>query len=224
MRITRLWLPRYPTFCLRQERSRCSVRVSLAASGAATFPACAAISIYEQSRSEYDQRSTSPAPLCSARLDWSSAIGLFIINYGVLDWHVYVFLESKLPPREFAATKKGRNQDRIQRVKKLVDGGAYSPATKKKFAVFFDRLDPVRELRNHIAHGHLLTRMDADGKSLVLTLSLPRNLDQIDAPETRNLSFAELTSALSELTALIEEFARLSGFQADGILILNNTG
>lgn len=146
-------------------------------------------------------------------LNWSSAIGLFIINYGVLDWHVFVFLESRLSPQEFAATKKLHLQDRIARVKDLVGGNDCSAETKKAFEMFFRSLDPIRELRNHIAHGHLLTRMSEDGNSLILTLSLPKNLDAVDNPETRHLSFGELTKALSALTDLIEEFGKLSGFR-----------
>ena len=38
-------------------------------------------------------------PILSARLDWPSAIGNFILNYGALDWHVFVFLESRTPPK-----------------------------------------------------------------------------------------------------------------------------
>jgi len=33
-------------------------------------------------------------PVLPAQLDWPSAIGNFILNYGVLDWHVLVFLEA----------------------------------------------------------------------------------------------------------------------------------
>ena len=160
---------------------------------------------------------TSPVPvpiIGSEPLNWSSAIGLFIINYGVLDWHVFVFLESRLSPQEFGATKKLHLQDRIARVKELVGGDGCSGETRQAFEMFFRRLDPIRELRNHIAHGHLLTRLSEDGTSLILTLSLPKNLDAVDNPETRHLSFGELTKALSTLTDLIEEFGRLSGFRS----------
>ncbi len=49
-----------------------------------------------------------------------------MLNFGVRDWHVFVLLEARMPPEQFAD--------------------------------FFARLDPIRELREHIAHGHLLAR------------------------------------------------------------------
>jgi hypothetical protein len=150
-------------------------------------------------------------PILPNRLDWPSAIGNFILNYGVLDWHVFVFLESRMQPDQFARIKNEPLKDRIARVETLVNNGNFSAKQKHDFARFFARLDPVRELRNHIAHGHLLVRVAEDGKTPILTLSLPKNLDTTHAPETRHLEFAELTNALSELTALIEEFESLSG-------------
>ncbi len=185
-------------------------------------PTCASRPIFSQLRdnappmtSKPGQSSTRQIPLIGSEpLNWSSAIGLFILNYGVLDWHVFVFLESKLSPQEFAATKKMHLHDRIARVKDLVGGNDCSAETKQAFETFLRSLDPIRELRNHIAHGHLLTRLSNDGNVSIMTLSLPKNLDAIDNPETRHLSFAELTKALSALTDLIEEFGKLSGFHA----------
>jgi hypothetical protein len=72
--------------------------------------------------------------------------------------------------------------------------------------------DPVRELRNHIAHGYTLFRLAKDGKTPAMTLSLPKDVDATYASETRHLEFRELTNALSELTELIEEFKKLSGW------------
>ena len=151
---------------------------------------------------------SSPLP---GRLDWFSAVGNFILNYGVLDWHVLIFLESRLSPDQFSKIKNEHFQARIARVKDLVNAGDCSARQKQDFARFFQRLDPVCELRNHIAHGHLLVRVTKDGKTPVLTLSLPKNLDSNYAPDTRHLEFSVLTSALTELAALIEEFQKLSG-------------
>ncbi|MGV3533970.1 MAG: hypothetical protein ACO1QR_16495 [Chthoniobacteraceae bacterium] len=72
------------------------------------------------------------------------------------------------------------------------------------------RLESVRELRNHIAHGHLLVRFTEVGKTPVLTLSLLKGLDATDASEWRHLEFEELTKAQAELADLIEEFQKLT--------------
>jgi len=145
------------------------------------------------------------------RLDWASAIGLFMINYGVLDWHVLVFLESRIPSIEFARIKGKHFQNRLDRAKSVIESDQYSVEQKAAFGKFLERVDPIRTLRNHIAHGHLLVRVSNDGKTPVATLSLPKDLDVNYAPETRHLEFAELASAVDELTALIEEFQRLAG-------------
>ena len=147
----------------------------------------------------------------SQRLDWSNAIGLFILNFGQLDWQLLVFLESRISPDEFARIKGKHLQDRIARVKTLVECGPYSDEQRQAFANFFQRIDSIRELRNHIAHGHIFSRLSDDLKTWKVTLSLPKDLDAGGARETRHLEFSELTRALSELSALIEEIQNLSG-------------
>ncbi len=150
-------------------------------------------------------------PILPNRLDWSSAIGLFLINYGQLDWQLFVFLESRMPAEQFAKIKSEPFHERVARVKKLVSEGDYSPEQKEAFAKFFVRLDPIRQLRNLIAHGHMLLRLREHGQTPVLTLSLPKDLDAVDAPDSQHIDFQQMTAALTELTDLIEEFQRVSG-------------
>ena len=152
-----------------------------------------------------------PSILTSGSLDWSSAIGLFIINYGVLDWLLLDYLEKKLPPREFSLIKGRHFHDRALRIQSFIDAGLPADEEKRALLNFLARLKSVRELRNHIAHGHLLTHLKPDGKNYFVTLSLPRNLDAVGNPESRHLEFEELQKALGELTKLIEEFKGLTG-------------
>lgn len=150
--------------------------------------------------------------IMTEHLSWASSIGLFIINYGVLDWHLLNFLESKIPPTEFAKFKEKHFQDRVSRVKSFIEESShYSEEQKAAFGKFFVRVDLIRTLRNHIAHGHLLIRLTEDGEHLMLTLSLPKDLDASYEPQTRHLEFQELANALNELAALIEEFKTLAG-------------
>lgn len=149
-------------------------------------------------------------PISPARLDWPSAIGNFILNYGALDWHVFVFLERRMPPEQFAKIRKEHFQERIARVRKLIGTGAFSAEQKRAFEHFFTRLESVRGWRNHIAHGHLLVRFTGVERTPVLTLSLPKDLDATGAAETRHLKFEELNRAQTELADLIEEFQKLT--------------
>lgn len=149
-------------------------------------------------------------PFWSARLDWPSAVGNFILIYGVLDWHLFVFLEKRLPPDQFARIRKEHFQERVLRIRKIVGVGDFSEEQKQAFDGFFARLEPIRVLRNHIAHGHLLVRTTENGETPVITLSLPKDLDATEAPGTRHLEFEELTKAQSELAALIDDFQKLT--------------
>jgi hypothetical protein len=151
-------------------------------------------------------------PIFAAKkLDWASAIGLFIINYGVLDWHFLVFLESRIPRLEFTSIKEKHFQDRVARMKSLVESHQYSDDRRAAFGVFFGRVDSIRILRNHIAHGHMLLCFEEAGRPDTLTLTLPKDLDKGYAATTRHLEFQELRAALDELTALIETFKDLTG-------------
>ena len=49
----------------------------------------------------------SSVPITPARLDWPSAIGHFLLNYGTLDYLVFVFLKDHLSPDEFANVRNG---------------------------------------------------------------------------------------------------------------------
>jgi hypothetical protein len=149
-------------------------------------------------------------PILPARLDWPSAIGNFILNYGSLDWHMLVFLEKRLPPDHFAKIRNEHFQERVTRVKKLIAARPLSTKRKQAFDQFFARLESIRELRNHIAHGHLLVRITKIDKTPTLTLSLPKDVDADDTPETRHLEFEELTRGQTELAMLIEDFQKLT--------------
>ena len=151
-------------------------------------------------------------PIIPKRLDWPSAIGSFLLSYGVLDWHTMVFLESRLDAEQFAKAKELHFQDRVKRIQGIVDASDYALERKEGFVRFFVDLQPIRELRNHIAHGHMLLRLGEDGEPPVATLSLPKDLDATYAPESRHLNFEDLTQALGQLSQLIEEFERLTGF------------
>jgi hypothetical protein len=155
------------------------------------------------------QKANFMIPTLPTRLDWPSTMGLFIINFGMLDYLVFAFLEKHLRPEEFSKSKSVGFKDRLNRIKRNISEGDFSAETKDSFKNFFNRLEPVRDLRNHIAHGHMLTRLNPDTKDFTMTLSLPKNLDAPYSPESRHLEYPELGSKLGELTALIEEFQKL---------------
>lgn len=155
-------------------------------------------------------------PILLDRRSWSSGIGNFIINFGVLDYLVLEFLELRLSPERFAAIKDKHFQDRITCIVQSVQQQNIPTETRERSACFFARLAPIRELRNHIAHGCLLMRLDDAGNNLVLTVSLPKNLVDAYSPDSKQLSFDGLQQALTELNKLIEEFSKLREFWQGG--------
>jgi hypothetical protein len=133
------------------------------------------------------------------------------MNFGMLDLHVQDFLESTLSPEEFSRFRDRHFHDRIQRIKRHVTEADYPPEKQRAMAQFLARLEPARELRNHIAHGVQRIGLAEDQKALVLTLSLPRDLDGSGSSRALHLTYQELLTALTGLTALIEDFKHLFG-------------
>lgn len=151
-----------------------------------------------------------PIPVIPDRLCWSSAIGLFILNFSTLDLYVQDFLENNLSPEEFIKVKCWHLRDRVERIKQHVQQTNYAPDKRRAIEEFFVRFEPFRELRNHIAHGLLRIGLGQDQKTWILTLSLPKDLDGTNSPTARHLEYVELEKALSGLTELTEEFRQLA--------------
>ena len=154
-----------------------------------------------------------PVPIMCDCLSWSSTIGIFITNFGMLDLHIQDFLELLLPPAEFLKVKERPFYDRVKLIKQRLGEADCNMMNKAEFGQFLQRLDPLRETRNHIAHGILRIGLAPDHKSYIQTLSIPRDLDDSNPREARHLEFAELQSELKTLNELIEEFQRLAGFK-----------
>jgi len=145
------------------------------------------------------------------RLGWPSAIGNFLLNFGTLDYLILVFLKDNLEPSEFAQFKERHFEDRAMRLAKHLRDSDYPTERQEEFADLLIRLAPIRDLWNHIAHGHILARLDIETDTLVTSVSLPRDLDQEYSDEARHVTFGELRANLNELTKLIEVFKKLAG-------------
>ena len=65
-----------------------------------------------------------------ARLDWPSAIGLFLLNFGTLDYLVFVFLKDNLSSEEFAIVKEWHFKDRVTRMGEQLKAANYPAANR----------------------------------------------------------------------------------------------
>lgn len=156
-----------------------------------------------------------PAPILPARLDWPSAIGNFMINWGTLELFVFCFLKDHLPPEEFAKVKEWHFKDRLSRMGGHMHEEKFSAEQQKKFTQLVARLEPIRELRNHIAHGHMYARLDEKTREWVVTLFKAKDLDTGSMPDAKHVEFPELLAALKTLNELTEGFQRLAELKTE---------
>lgn len=150
-------------------------------------------------------------PVTPDRLDWPSMIGNFLLNFGMLDLLVQDFLEDNLNPTEFRKWRDRGFQDRVDRLKKLLEQSASISAQRPAICRFFAQVDRVREFRNHIAHGVLRLALAEDQKGWIMTVTLPRDLSGSESPDPMHVTFDQLLDASKSLTESVEDFQRLFG-------------
>lgn len=154
-----------------------------------------------------------PVPIMPAQLDWPSAIGNFLLTFGTLEYFVFVFLKDHLAEEEFAKVKEWHLKDRLARVAQYLKDEKRPAAEQTAFAALVERVEPMRNLRNHIAHGHMYVRIDVATMKPSVTLFKAKDLDTGFLPNSRHLEFAELEAALTTMSQLLQEFERLAGFE-----------
>jgi tRNA 2-selenouridine synthase SelU len=150
-------------------------------------------------------------PIMPDRMTWASTIGLFILNFGTLDLQVQDYLENHLSAEEFADCRERPFAERVERIQKIVQQPEYAAEKRKRFEQWASRLEPIRKIRNLIAHGLLRITRSEDNKTWRMTVSLPRDLYRSDSPGALHLNFEELFKASQDLTALMEDFKAWTG-------------
>ncbi len=155
-------------------------------------------------------------PIVPSRLDWPSTIGSFLLNYGTLDYFVFCFLKDHLAPEEFDKVKEWHFKDRLERIIQYLQEAKFPAEQQRDFTQLVARLEPIRELRNHIAHGHMYFRVDEKTQKPTVTLFMAKDLDTGWMPDAKHVEFPELLAALKTLNELIEKFQWLAGFQEEG--------
>lgn len=152
-------------------------------------------------------------PIVPSRLDWPSAIGNFLLNFGTLDYFVFCFLKDNLAEDEFTKVREWHFKDRVERVGQVLHASGAPDKKQREFKYLVERLKPIRELRNHLAHGHLLMSLEEQTLKPSVTIFQAKDLDNQRMAEAKHVEFPELLDALKELTELIEGFERLAVFK-----------
>lgn len=154
-----------------------------------------------------------PLQILPARWDWPSAIGNFILNFGSLDYFVFVFLKDHLPTAEFNKVRDWHLKDRLARIARHLKEENCPAEQQAAFASIVSRLEPLRELRNQIAHGHLMVRFDEESSQPKITVFQGKDLDTALLPAAKHVTFEEILAAFKLLLELCEEFQRFAGFE-----------
>ncbi len=156
-----------------------------------------------------------PVPILPNRLDWPSAIGNFLLNFGTLEYLVFVFLKDHLRPEEFDRVKDYHLKDRLNRIEQQLKQEGYPMDEQRAFAVLVEAIRPIRDLRNRLAHGHLYTRYDVQTKKWSVSVFQAKDVDTGFLPTSRHVEFEDLVSALEGITELIEKLQRFAGFKTE---------
>ncbi len=151
-------------------------------------------------------------PIVPARLDWPSATGSYLLGFGSLEYFVTVYLKDHLPAAEFEKVKEWHLKDRLERIRQHLAGEHRPQLEQDRFAALVERVIPLRELRNHIAHGQMHVRIHPETGEPKVTLLKAKEVDFGGQPEIKELGFAELERALTEIAQVNREFERFAGF------------
>lgn len=147
------------------------------------------------------------------RWDWPSTIGHFLLNFGTLEYFVFVFLEKQIPADEFEKKRKLHLKDRVDQMAEIIAKNGSKSDGQIPFSEIQRHLEPLRELRNLIAHGHMYFGPGNENGSPSVTLSKARDFDAAHDSGSKRVKLSELVAACFELSKLLREFERLAGFK-----------
>lgn len=154
--------------------------------------------------------------LFPAHWDLPSAIGQLFLSFGALEYFVLTYLERHLPPREFQEMKSKPFDQRLKRVALHFGSQNASPGNIVAFNQLVAQLDPIRDLRNQIAHAYIFAQQDPVG-GIKICLFQVNDLDAEHHPDSQPVQFEDLKNAIEKLPGLIEEFKLLTGWQTTAV-------
>lgn len=143
-----------------------------------------------------------------SRLDWPSLIGQFLLNFGTLECVVFTFLENQLPREEFEQCRNWHLKDRLSRIERHMRERGYPEDQQLAFSKALERLKEVREIRNDLAHSHLLLRPDPMTNKLAIRVFNPKHFSS-GLEESLGYDFDDILHAQDALSACIEKLGRI---------------
>lgn len=144
-------------------------------------------------------------PIFSPNLNWSSVIGLFLLNFAALEIVLLELLKSRMKAEAWNALKKESFHDRVLRLRRL---GTEKPAQAIEDGLM-KRLEAVRDLRNHLAHSTLVNTFSEDLKSCEQRLVMIKDY-VFNEDGGREVSMEELLKRNKDLADLVGELSVLT--------------
>lgn len=134
-------------------------------------------------------------------------VGQLLLNFGQLDHLVFCVLQRVLPEKDYQDTKRWHLTDRVDRMieRLTVEDASLKPHVDQWRADFL----PVRDLRNHLAHGYLML---ACGPPVTLNIRQARDWD---GEEVTAIGSDELQRCFAKLDELILQLQPWAGYQPD---------
>ncbi len=155
------------------------------------------------------------ARIFPAQSTWDSSVGNFILGFGAMELDLLAFLSRHLSDDDFDKVRDLHFKDRVSRTLAIVKEGGFSKEVQNDFARLAKAIEPLREIRNHLAHAHMTIIQDDDMatglKASRMTLSLPKDFDRPFDSETWHMTFEELNDArqrLYQLAGAVERITR----------------
>jgi hypothetical protein len=98
-------------------------------------------------------------PITPSRIDWPSAIGSFLLSFGMLEHFVFVFLKDRLSEAEFDKVKERHLKDRLARIGQYLKEANCSATEQAAFVALATRVEPMRGASQlHQPRAHVLPR------------------------------------------------------------------
>ncbi len=151
---------------------------------------------------------TTLSPVLPQRLDWSSMIGLFILNFGQLELALSDIIKLRAKPESRKGVLKKSFHDKIQCLKDLAEQHPLMVKKQKEWEALVARMDAIRDLRNHLAHGTLVHTVAEDLKSVSQRFCLIQDVCA-EVQDADRVTFEELHRQNQLLADVLGEMLKL---------------
>lgn len=147
-------------------------------------------------------------PVLPQRLDWSSVMGLFILNFGTLELALSDILKLRSRPESKNAVIKKSFHEKIQCLQDLAGRHPAMVEKRDQWKALIARMDAIRDLRNHLSHSTLLHSVAEDLKTVIQVLCLTQDVSTNVSGMLR-LTFDELFDQNQRLADVVDELMAL---------------